>query len=608
VITRDGAMAKAGVESLLAPASSGITVGAVGRVRGRRTEVVGRIRMEHAQGAWEEWYCEDERGRPVWLIEEEGRFRLDKAVDNGLPKGIADAAIGDAFRVLGQDFQVTETGEAKVAGGEGQLPRDFKPGEKIRFLELSAIKGKEILSIEVSGEVVDGFVGHALSRASVDFPKHWRPAARREEAKSTPCAGCGAAMDIRPLPEPVKTLSCTYCGSVHSLHGDAASLLGENAPREDFHLLVGARGKLNGTDYEVIGRLVYESIELDDGVWSTRPSTSFEYVLVDDEGGFVTLEVGDEGVVLVHKIDQVPLKSTMENLGWGSVYRADSGRSYRQYERGQSTLIYVDGALPWVAKLGDGCEFVDMIDMPSIYSGRIPERLSVEWTTGEAEEVEAFVAQDISPALLETAFEGGKEPIIDRRILEPSSRSPWLTRLGLSWIVVALFLLMLTAVGSFGQGTEVGRVTVKSTAAGASRDSSAFGLEDGALVAVKIDTSTNNSWLYAEVDLVNADDGKSLGFIGREVSYYHGVEGGESWSEGSQDWQEVYFVPKGGRYKLRIELGEAEYTGLSATAIISTVRFDPRWAWRACIFLLLVGVMLNLWSVTGRTNLWPSDD
>jgi hypothetical protein len=272
----------------------------------------------------------------------------------------------------------------------------------------------------------------------------------------------------------------------------------------------------------------------------------------------------------------------------------------------------VDGALPWVAKLGDACDFVDMIDMPSVWSDRVPERLGVEWATtddGDAHEVEAFVARDISPTLLASAFEGGVKPIVFRRVLEPTRRSPARTRFGLIWAVLALCLMVITGIATNGSGEEVGRASVKASMSSPPPEySKPFTLEDGALVAVRINSNTNNSWLYAEVDLVDAGSGESLGFVGREVSYYHGVEGGESWSEGSRKWRETYIVPKGGRYKLRVDLSEAERKGLEVTATISTVWLDKRWPFRVGWFLFGFGVLLNLWALTGRKNLWPSDD
>ena len=62
------------------------------------------------------------------------------------------------------------------------------------------------------------------------------------------CLGCGAAIDVRSLPDPTKTLTCTYCGTVHS-RGEGSqdwSEIGKNGDRAPTHLALGAKGLLEG--------------------------------------------------------------------------------------------------------------------------------------------------------------------------------------------------------------------------------------------------------------------------------------------------------------------------------------------------------------------------
>lgn len=608
VIYREGAQAKAGIESLLAPSTSGITVGVRGKVRGRAAQVIGRIRMEHDRGNWEEWYCEDGRGQPFWLIEEEGGFKLEKTVeDPGLSTEMTQAEIGTTFRLLGQDFQVVETGAGTVAGGEGQLPRGFVPGERFQYVVMAAIIGKDRLSIEVAGGDVQGFMGHSIKNSSVDFPVSWSPSTTREEAKSFSCSGCGASLDVRPLPKPVKTLTCRYCGSIHSLHGEESGLLGKNEPRKDLHLMIGTKGKLRGTNYEVVGRMVYDSLELDEGSWSTYPTTSFAYLLIDAQGGFVTIEVTDEGVAMVQKIAAVPSLGEVLSLAWGDALRHGS-RKYRMYEHGSSELVYVDGALPWIARLGDKSQFIDLIDMPSAFSGVTPERLSVEWTEADDAEIEAFLVRDVAPQVLADAFPGSICPQPKTRILQPIQRSPQRGRFGLTWLIMGAVFFVCTLIVSSAPGDLIASSTVKSWTLPSTQESEVFTLQDGALVEVSLSSNADNSWLYAELDIVDAGTDQSIGFVAREVSYYHGVEGGESWSEGSRDWRKIYAVPKGGQYRLRVALSEAGSASIKATAAVHAVTFDTRLAYLVSLMLLVFGGLMTVWTMSGKKNLWPSDD
>ncbi|MEQ1919783.1 MAG: DUF4178 domain-containing protein, partial [Elusimicrobiota bacterium] len=69
---------------------------------------------------------------------------------------------------------------------------------------------------------------------------------------------------------------------------------------------------------------------------------------------------------------------------------------------------------------------------------------------------------------------------------------------------------------------------------------------------VAVNTNLDGQWAYVSMALIDADTDKALDF-GRELSYYHGYEDGESWSEGGS--YETFYVPSvpAGRYYLRIE-------------------------------------------------------
>lgn len=56
-----------------------------------------------------------------------------------------------------------------------------------------------------------------------------------------------------------------------------------------------------------------------------------------------------------------------------------------------------------------------------------------------------------------------------------------------------------------------------------------------------------------DLRVLNSAETEEFCAMPAEVSYYHGVEGGESWSEGSRE-ETVYFrVPEAGNYKIDIE-------------------------------------------------------
>ena len=95
----------------------------------------------------------------------------------------------------------------------------------------------------------------------------------------------------------------------------------------------------------------------------------------------------------------------------------------------------------------------------------------------------------------------------------------------------------------------------------------------GKLLQLKMHAPLSNAWAAYDVQVHRGD--KQIFSMAKEISYYHGVSGGESWSEGSQSASAYFKVPEPGEYKLVVK-GEGGIgnrgthppnTGLSVTVI-----------------------------------------
>jgi hypothetical protein len=64
--------------------------------------------------------------------------------------------------------------------------------------------------------------------------------------------------------------------------------------------------------------------------------------------------------------------------------------------------------------------------------------------------------------------------------------------------------------------------------------------------------AVDNTWVYLEGDLINDETGAVQSFP-IDISYYYGVEDGESWTEGSQTDSAYSSAMPAGRYVLRLE-------------------------------------------------------
>jgi hypothetical protein len=611
VIYRADAALVAGKQSLLTGAMSGLWVGGRGKVDGQTLEIVGRIRMKHAQGAWEEWYCEDAAGEPVWLIEDEGRIFIETAVDPVLPVGIDTAGLGDSFNIDGRRFQATDIGESQVAGFEGQLPRGFEPDERFRYVDLTEIDGNGRLSIEVAGTEITAFVGRPVPLTDVDFPPPDRPTTAQERGADADCGGCGAGLDIRPLPEPTRTVVCGFCGAVHAIDGLRVSFLSKQKLRDDLHLLVGDKGTIHGEEWEVVGRMVYDEYELDDGAWSSYATKCHEYLMVNRDAEMRTLEITTDGIAFVRKLDTLPDVQIIPVLQWGGSTLFE-GHNYRMYERGRSILVYVDGALPWLAKIGDETGFVDCIDRPHIWSGAQAARLSIEWPGGRKGpsgdgEIESSRAIDVPLEMFQAAFPKAPLPDLDLAVLAPN-RVPVATfHFGCVIAAMGVLAMLILSCSGLMSGPTLAKVEVNATTFPAEGISGTFTIGEGTrLVSLEVNTNLNNSWTYIEYDLIDAGTGKSLGYAAQEVSFYHGVEGGESWAEGSRSYKRTYKAPPPGEYQLSINIEEGERP-VQVAATVSTRGLLSTWPMRAMGFLLLFGGLQVVRRMIAAPKLWKDD-
>ena len=82
-----------------------------------------------------------------------------------------------------------------------------------------------------------------------------------------------------------------------------------------------------------------------------------------------------------------------------------------------------------------------------------------------------------------------------------------------------------------------------------------FSVPEGAKVmGLHIETQVDNGWVYVDAELLDADSDALIGATGEEVGYYHGYEGGESWTEGSRSKSRYFKAPPPGDYVLAVEV------------------------------------------------------
>ncbi|MBI4601264.1 MAG: DUF4178 domain-containing protein [Planctomycetes bacterium] len=624
-----------GKVAALADTGSRLALGLRGRREGVGFQVVGHVQLEHpAGGTWDEWYAAFSDGRWGWLAEAQGKLYLTFA---GPPAAHRAALAWERLRpgelvpleLEGGPFVVAEAAEAAVRGAEGEIPYRLEPGETYRYADLSGPGGAfaTLQYGEGPEDPVEVYIGREVSPEDLELGEAGGAAERRPrqvEGVHLACPSCGGALEVR-VPDRTERVGCPSCGALLDASQGTLRFLklagppakgteggAGHLPRPAIPL--GSKGTLDGLSLTVIGFLL-RSTE----VGGTRYRWT-EHLLHEPEKGFWWLVCSDGHWSLVRS---VPPGSVTRD---GQAARRE-GRRFRYFQGSIARVDAVLGELYWKVEVGEAVRATDFVRPPEILS----EEVTAEVTEAAPEEaaqlrgkkarrrekrrtrllgeVQWSHGRYVRPEEVEAAF-GVKVPRPKTVGLNEPFRHGWVYRpWGLFGAALVLVGLVFWAIAPRRQVFEA-RYDLNAMTTPESRIVFTDPLElDGSRnVRVTVETDASNSWLYLQGDLVReaSDEVRSFAVA---VERYHGVEGGEAWSEGSPAGSVYLSAVEEGRYTLRLELER----GGAASPSFAVVRVEQG-AWRALNLLLALGgisvlpVLVGLYHIGFEKRRWEGSD
>ena len=353
------------------------------------------------------------------------------------------------------------------------------------------------------------------------------------------CPQCGGPITPRTFGHALNVV-CGQCGSVLDAKDPRLGVLQAHARRtRNIVPLIplGTRGTWRGHPYEAVG-VQQRTITVEGTRYSWR-----EYLLFNPYRGFRYLTEYDG-----HWNDVVPLRGVPAREAGGSTATVRvAGESFRRFQSAEAITTFVLGEFPWQVRTNDTAYATDYVAPPRILSS---ERTKDEetWSVGEY-----VKGRDVWEAF---ALPGRPPRPQGVYANQPSPMAP---RVGPMWRTFALLALLVLGTCTWRQGTARRDVVLQERHTFRARpgDDSAFvtdvfELRGGpANVQVESEANVNNDWLFLEYALIDEATGRAWE-MGRTVSYYHGVDQGESWSEGGRtDQARIPAVPPG-RYYLRV--------------------------------------------------------
>lgn len=562
----------------LATDTSPLQIGTEGIYRKVHFTLIGRIQYRYDRGIWNEWYMLQDDGRGGWLSDADGNFVVsfledDEASIAGVPP-FAQLNAGEEIRLRGNAFQITNVELARCVAGEGELP--FRVGEGYEAPVADLRLGRIFATLDYADGTPVLYVGEAIAAADLKL-SHLRDEAaittEEKGARQLDCKACGTPLNISTTA--TCRVACDACGTLMDVDDDRLNIISRTQQRMRIEptLALGSRGRLYGIDYQVIGFLRRRTVIEDKAYfWD-------EYLILGRKGELHWLSCANGHWNLITPAADPPGRTRLE----GAIPFTYRGESYRHFQTYRGEVVYVVGEFNWQIAVGDSARIYEFIAPPQM--------LACEKTGNE---ITWSLASYLEPEEVREAFEHKRSLPAKTGIYpnqpNPASASLQHTCLYFWWLAGAALMLQLILmlvihrapldqeIFSYAPGIE-------------SHISRSFELKDNAnSLRIAHESNVDNNWLDMELTLVR-EDAPGAWVTYQELSYYHGVDDGESWSEGNRSDDLVFKEIPAGRYHLEIEGETAKELRRSVITSLTIGRSPPRWS--------------NLWLVLGWLVLFP---
>lgn len=580
---------------------SPLQLGSEGRYRNQHFTVIGRIQMRYASGVWNEWHVLFDDQKSGWLSDANGDYTVsfaESAAEKIRP--FAELRPGDLVNLGGQAFTVSNLEQATCIAGDGELP--FQVGAGFPAPVVDARFGSIFATIDYSEDPPLVFIGESVERESLQLTNLRQniPGAGPLEKglRAFDCPACGAPIELSS--NAIQRVGCPSCGSLLDAEDQRLKLIekAREGMRIDPRLPLGSKGKLGGVEFEVIGFMRRQTTV--EGIvyrWD-------EYLLFDPRGEFRWLTCSEGHWNFVRVLSNPPMLSGNEMSILNSTVMGVSyeGQRYKHFQHTRASVAYVLGEFNWKVSVGEEADIQDYVAPPKMLSREATEN-EIVWSLGEY----------ITPEDIVAAF-GLKKPLskpVGVYANQPNPRAEthrqtfslfW--KMGAASLALHLLLMLFSLGGILDDEVFVYNASNKSHAG------KPFQLK-GRSTTLRVENASTleNGWLDLDMALVNETTGETWQ-AQREISYYAGVEDGESWSEGSKSDEIVFADLPAGTYHLAIEGEAAPELAGAATARTRVRRGGALWS----NFFMLAALLaaFPIWTAVRRqsfeTKRWMESD
>lgn len=386
-----------------------------------------------------------------------------------------------------------------------------------------------------------------------------------------PCSNCNTVTQLDVAFE-VRSFACPNCQSVFKANDNGLLVYSGRKLKHELSfskaLSVGQKGTLKGVEYTVVAIIVKKAYG--SFYWT-------EYTLQDASGNFRYLSDSEEHWIF---LEQIPDEYFVANRPRFLIH---DGIRMRLYDYTTTEIVGAKGFFDF-ALAAQNVHMTEYIHPPYI--------VSIEKTD---KQVATFFGQHISRREVMKAFGLGRPAHLKAGI---GIVQPFLVNLrSLAIVFCSVAILIFCTHMVIYQGRKAQTVLESTFTISDSNNkefvSPSFILQGGsAPLTVEIESDIDNSWLNVAVALVNETTNEEV-YANKDVEYYHGYEGGESWHEGERSETLQLCGVTAGKYHLVVTPMWAAENGSNNYMQARAIWNNPS-MWNAWFPIILMGVVLGV--------------
>ena len=599
LVRHDQALEDIGKMASLVEDRSPLQLGAEGSYKGVHFALIGRIQVKYGQGTWNEWHLLFDDMRTGWLSEAGGEYVLTFAryVEDRLPE-VSELKVGQRFVLASQTWTVSNIENAECIAGQGELP--FKVGAGYPVVAVDLRNSANFATLDYSETPPLFFIGEAVDFKSLKMSNLREGMAiptATVEAQVFRCPSCGAPLQARS--KDILAVGCAACGAVVDTADRNYKLLSKALGARDEkyapRLPLGSKGVLEGKPVEVIGFLVRQS-KVEGIAYDWR-----EYLLAGENGTYRWLTEYDGHWNVVDVLSKPPTTSgivMVDNVRYGD-------QSFRHFSTTPvAEVIQVAGEFTWRVRRGETSQVIDYVAPPLMLSRESTDN-DLNWSLGTYVEPEAIAeAFKLTGRMIAPVGVYANQPNPWQETSRRVFSLFW--KLALAAVVLQVFftyiaggrLLLRQDFVLSPQMAEDVVVTREFEISGKPRK-----------ISVRNNTSLDNNWIGLDLMLVNKASGQAWPAT-REIAYYYGRDGGESWSEGGRDDEVVFLNIPPGTYYLTVDPDIAPEKPVPVHDTIEVRSGSAGWSnfWILMIFLGLFPILAFMRRAAFETSRWAESD